>query len=122
MSSAFPLGEHRSTVDQTGQVVAFGSSVIAGNSASDTTRDMMTRLAAMLGAKEYNYAKGGAQLMWVNDVVNNEFGTLGTILHTWKRPIRAAGVLTSNVSGRDDDPRHAEPFHGFNHGTGVQGR
>jgi hypothetical protein len=58
----------------------------------------MTRLAAMLGAKEYNYAKGGAQLMWVNDVVNNEFGTLGTILHTWKRPNRAAGVLTSNVS------------------------
>jgi hypothetical protein len=98
MSLKFGQNPHRSTLDQTGQVIAYGSSIIAGNSASDTTRDMMTRLAAMLGAKEYNYAKGGAQLMWVNDVVNGEYGTLGAILQTWKRANRPAGVLTSNVS------------------------
>jgi hypothetical protein len=88
---------HRSTADGIGQVIASGDSVIAsGDGVSDTTRDVMTRLAAMLGAKEFNYAKGGAVLMWGNDFTRSEYGILPSLLHWWKRPVRPASALSGN--------------------------
>jgi hypothetical protein len=90
--------EHRSTVDQIGQIVAYGHSILAGNGATDTNRDIMTRLAAMLGAKEYNYAKGGSVMMWTNAPARNEFGIIGQLLHTWKRPVRPASALSGATS------------------------
>lgn len=84
-----------SALTQIGQVVAYGSSIVAGTAVSDPSRDIMTRLAAMLGAKEYNYAKAGAQLMWTNDLANDQWGVVPTINHTWKRPVRAATTIAT---------------------------
>jgi hypothetical protein len=81
-----------------GQVVATGHSILAGDGASDTTRDIMTRLASMMNAKEYNWAKGGACLMWVNDASRGEYGVLPSFLQAWKRPVRAASVLSAGSS------------------------
>lgn len=87
-------GEVRAPV-QIGELIAYGHSLIAGDLASDSTRDVMTHLAAMLGAKERNYAKGSASLMYVNNPATGHYGVIGTLLQTYKRPIRAASTIAT---------------------------
>lgn len=84
-------------LDSITQLVAFGNSIMAtGAGSSDTTRDLMTRLAQMIGCREVNCSIGGAAAAWNMDITNGEFGLWPQIYQNHKRPVRPASTLNAD--------------------------
>lgn len=78
------------------QVVVYGNSIPAGGGVSSPDRDIFTRFAQELKAKEVNYAKGGVVACWQNDIARGEFGLWAQVLQTHKRTIRPASTLNAD--------------------------
>src|SRR4051812_2824528 len=91
------LGQRRQALDNVSQGVVFGNSLLAGGGATSPDRDLMTRFATMIKAKEYNYAKSASVMLWTNGeaITNSEFGVVSNVLQSHKRPVRAASEIAS---------------------------
>lgn len=85
-------------IGRIGVVYAYGHSFIAGNGASSSDRDMMTLIAAGLGAKEMNYAVPGAVINFDNAINSNRYGVVPQLLQGYRRPVRAASALSAGSS------------------------
>ena len=89
------IGARPNVLGQITQVVAYGNSIVANSPFVDRDRDVMTRFAQMIGAREFNYAKNAARMSWHNDITANHYGVVPAIFQNHARPNRAASTLNA---------------------------